>query len=190
MTKFIRPIYDRTALDIANQTYKAFFNVTDWQRIYTNIRLLRELISALQKYDTPFAELAEPTTSTIPTAAFINTLIQNIENIRIWWGIPNYQGMVPLTTTWIPGIAGTSPTYLDVNAWEKVLSIVFNNVDENAEYQIYAGVATTGQPRLYQHRWRQLLWVPPSVTPVRRPRNNAFNCGVNMTRQNMFRRYN
>lgn len=38
----IQPIYDRTQLDIYNQTAKGFMNVADWNRIENNLQFLAE----------------------------------------------------------------------------------------------------------------------------------------------------
>jgi len=191
MAKFITPIYDRTSTDISTETSKAYFNVVDWVRIYGNAEILHSLIEYLLGIGVDFTEVESPTIYTINTSiGKINDLAENIENIRANCGLPAALGLVELFTSWTDGQSGQTPGYEDVNDWERDLSIIFANLANSVEYTVYCGVASAGQPRFYQHRWRQYAgWVPPSETPVRRPRTNNAICGSGIMRQNGFRRY-
>jgi hypothetical protein len=187
--KFTDPIYDRTSTDITNRTAKAFINIVDWVRINGNTEILHALIESLMSIGVDFTTLPTPTITTFPTVAQINSLITNIENIRINSGLPSALGIVELFDEWSAGMWGQTPGYEDVNDWERDLYIIFNNLAASVEYTIYCGVATVGQTRFYQHRWRQYSWVPDSASPVRRPRTNNAICGSGIMRQNGFRRY-
>lgn len=189
MTKYITPIYDRTASDITSQTAKAFFNVADWVRIYGNAEIVNEVINTLLSIGVTFDTVTTPTITTIPTVTQLNTLLANIERIRVAACLPEITGLTAITSAWTAGSSADAPTYLDVNEWEQVLDIVFSMISHSVEYQPYCGVFAVGQPRFYQHRFRQFNFVSPSATPTRKPRANAASTGTGLTRQNGFRRY-
>jgi hypothetical protein len=187
--KYIEPIYDRTADDIANRTVKAFFNVADWQRIYNNAQVTRLLVEYLRGATITFDAVTEPTVMSIADATALNTLLANIERIRLASGLDTISGVTEVASDWAVGVNTDSPDYLDVNQWEQVLHIIFNLIAPLTEYVIYSGVSATGQPRFYQHRFRQFSWVVPSASPVRSARCNVSESGTGMTRNNKFRRY-
>jgi hypothetical protein len=188
MPKYMTPIFDRTASDIENLTAKAFFNIVDWERVNHNTQTINELVSAITTTDVEFTLLDIPTITTFPTAAEINALITNIENVRIACGLP-IDGLVELKNDWKAGMSGQSPNFEDVNDWESVLEIIFRNMKNSAEYIIYCGVSSVGQIRHWQNRYRRYAWVEASDTPVRRPRTNVGNCGTGLMRQNGWRKY-
>jgi len=186
MPKYSTPIFDRTALDITNKTVKAFFNVLDWCRIYDNTKVLHALMSVLLDLDPVFTPLTVPTRLSFPTAAQINALVENIENIRLASGLPAIEGLVELRTDWT---SSQTPDYIAVNSWERDIHLLYNNLARAAEYTIYCGVAAVGQTRIYQHQWRTYLWVPGSISPVRLARTGIASCGAELTRNNYWRRY-
>jgi len=183
--KFITPVTDRTRQDILDHTAKAYFNVSDWKRIYENSLVLKALIEKVFGITIPFTVLTTPTTATLPTALEINTLIQNINNILMASNLPG----TPNKANWLAGVSVSSPDYNDVNAWELLTALVMSLLALDIDYVIYCGVAATGQPRFYQHRWRQYGWIVPAGSPVRRARTGVAITGTSLTRQNQFRRY-
>jgi hypothetical protein len=188
--KYITPIYDRTADDVTNKTAKAFFNVADWQRVYNNQQVTKALLDFLLSINIPFNTLTAPSMTTIPTVAELNALLENIEQIRADSNLPAITGLTAIKTDWAEGSSADSPDYLDVNDWERVLHIIFGSIAASVEYAVYCGVANTGQPRFYQHRFRQFAgWVQPSVTPTRKARAGISSSGAGLTRNNGFRRY-
>lgn len=187
--KYIEPITDRTATDITNKTAKAYFNLIDWNRINGNTLIVEALVEFLLSIGISNTSLSVPTITTIPTVAQINSLITNINNILAASGLPALTGLADLKDDWTAGSGSISPDYEDVNDWEDVLDIIFNNIGKSVEFTVYCGVASVGQTRFYQHRWRQYGWVPESETPVRVPRVNVGDCGSGLMRQNGFRRY-
>lgn len=189
MPIFTDPIFDRTATDVANRTAKAFINVVDWLRIYDNAEIINLLINTLFDVNVEFGFVSDPTITTIPTVAELNTLLANIERIRIASGLPEILGLSEVVYDWQEGSRVDSPDYMDVNQWEEVLYIIRNNLYLSVEYMIYCGVAATGQPRFYQNRWRRFTWVENSVAPVRRAKTNVAITGTGLKRQNGYRRY-
>lgn len=188
--KYINPIKDRSEADVAQKTAKAFFNVLDWQRIYGNTQIANYLAAYLLSIEAEFHALTEPTIETIPTVSDLNALLQNIENIRATMYVTSPLDSLsnPINTNWLSGISADSPDYLDANEWEGILDIIIEIINLSADYQVFCGVANTGQPRLYQQRWR-CAFVKPSQTPGRYARMNVSTCGTNLNRSNVFRRY-
>jgi len=182
-------IYDRTAADISNRTAKAFFNVSDWLRVYGNSELAHALTELYTGLSVSFTTLTPPAITTFPSVTAINSLIQNIDNCRAAAYLPAATGIVALDYDFTEGPGGTAPDYTDVNAWEQDLQLIRDALTAAVDYQVYCGVAATGQTRFYQNRWRRFPWVGPAVSPVRRPRCGVAASGQNMTRQNRFRRY-
>jgi len=187
--KYIEPVIDRSAEDVANRTVKAFFNVADWQRIYNNEQVTRLLVEFLRGVSIDFDTLSAVTTATIADAAALNTLLLNIERIRLESELTFMPGMDAVASDWGVGTGADSPDYLDANHWEEVLHIIFNMLPGLVESMIYCGVSATGQPRFYQHRFRQFGWVKPSASPVRRARCAVAAAGAGLTRNNGYRRY-
>ena len=186
---YITPITDRTQADIDARTSKAFFNVADWVRIYGNAKQVHDLFVVLG-FSVPFNTLSTPTQVTIPSVHTFNSFLENIETLRVAAGLPVIPGLTEIKVDWLEGSSAESPDYLDANDWERVLDILYNNIGFTLDYVIYCGVANAGQPRFYQHRWRQFGgWVLPSLSPVRRPRTGIAIMGTRLMRQNKWRQY-
>lgn len=191
MTRYLTPITDRSQADIDALTSKAFFNVADWLRIYSNAQVAKALVEYLTDHLTiPFTAVTTPTTATIPSVNDLNALLANINRIRVESGLPDIPGLDTLNEAWLAGNNAASPDYTDANEWERVIDIIYNSMQASVEYQVYCGVAAVGQPRFYQHRFRQYpYWVQPAVSPVRTIRMGFAGSGVGMTRNNSWRRY-
>lgn len=188
--KYIEPITDRTITDVTNKTAKAYFNIADWIRVYNNAEMTNYLIGWLLEQSITFDTVAVPTISTIPTAASLNTLLENIERIRVTAGLPIITGLTELKTDWASGSSAESPDYLDANTWELVMDLLIKNVVKTVEYAVYCGVSQVGQIRYYQNRFRQFTrYVEPAASPVRNARCGVALSGSGLTRQNEWRKY-
>ena len=187
--KYITPITDRTVADLVNRTDKAFFNVTDWERIYGNAEYVNNLLRLLLSINITFDTITAPTMIAIPTVADFNTLLTNINRIRIGAGFEGVPDLVELQTAWTAGATAIAFTYVDVNQWEQMLFVLCGLVSALADYIVFCGVANVGQPRFYQHRFRVFPFVQDAASPVRRARTNAAICSAGLTRNNRFRRY-
>lgn len=188
---FTNPIMDRSATDITNRTAKAFFNVADWVRIYNNAQAAQALIQALNEISISFTTVSAPTTLSMAQAAAINTLCQNIENIRAGSGLPAIPGIAELETAWATGQRATSPNYITVNQWEETIETLRTGIIGAVEYRIYCGVAEPGQSRFRQNLFRRFQWVEPLVSWTRQARAGVpgSTTGSSLMRQNSFRRY-
>lgn len=187
--RYIEPITDRAESDITNQTAKAFLNVVDWQRIYNNSQVAKAIVDFLLSVNVTFDNLTAPTISTIPTVTEINALLANIERIRAASGLPEINGIAEIFADWQEGAGANSPDYLDVNEWEQILEYLVRSFPAMLDYQIYCGVASVGQIRFYQNRFRRLTYISDDPAFVRRARTGISNSGVGLTRNNGFRRY-
>ena len=119
--KYIQSITDRTRLDVVNRTSKGYMNLSDWMRIYGNVRLVSTFGFFLEGI--PFTEITEPTLSYILNEEEVNTLVNNIIEIVYVFGTPAQLAL--LRNDW-GGV--DSPKYSDVNAWESVIDALLNIV--------------------------------------------------------------
>ena len=119
--KYVQSITDRTRLDVFNKTSKGYMNLSDWMRIYGNVRLLHVIESTM--VGVAFTEIREMDTSSIVTDDEINTLVDNIRSIGSEWAAPSLWNT--LRNDWG---GGDSPKYSDVNAWESVTDALLNTV--------------------------------------------------------------
>lgn len=151
---YTTPIYDRTAEDITSLTSKAYFNVADWARIYDNAEAAHALVESLLNIIVVFDEVVPPTMETIASVTALNTLLANIERLRLASTLPAIIGLVAIKYTWLAGANEEVPDYSIVNSWEQVIDIIYTSVPRALEYWIPCGVSAAGQPRFYQHRFR------------------------------------
>lgn len=119
----IQPVYDRTAADIAEKRAKAYLNVADWERIYTNTRILNDMVSTYLGSTVDFDDIALPTITTIPSVTDINKLVHNIERLRLAMGITSQPA---LRYTWGEGNV-PAPRYQDVNKWEQMIATILDH---------------------------------------------------------------
>jgi hypothetical protein len=187
---WLEPITDRTATDIADRTSKAFFNVIDWLRIYGNATIVNAIANVVLGTEIAFyTNVIEPTITTIPSVADLNILLANIERVRIVFGLPAVTGLTELKTYWLGGANADAPDYLNVNDWEHNVQLLRDLLRIIANHRISCGVPNVGQSRLWQHRFRLFAWVPEAGSPVLRTRTGIGRAGVDLIRNNMFRRY-
>ena len=190
MTKYVEPIIDRDEADIIAKNSKAYFNISDWERINGNTGILKVIVDFFLGSDISIETLTTPTKATIPIAEEINNLINNIEVLRQASGLPNLGGLEALKVDWSPGTGSSAPDYENVNSWEKTIALIIANMEASVSYRCYCGVPAVGQARFYQNRWRNfIIGVPDSSTPVRRARCNVATANAGLTRNNGFRRY-
>ena len=154
---YTTPITDRSAADIAAKNSKAFFNVSDWTRIYNNSSETNSAIDTALGLSIAFTTLTTPTNATIPTVSEINSFLANIERMRsaLSSNIADSE-FVEIKDDWIAGQSNSAPNYTHVNSWGKVIDII---------YQVYK----------------------PTYVTERVPICGVAQCGTGLLRQNMFR---
>lgn len=184
---YIGGIFSRTIADIENHTHKAYFNVEDWNRIYGNALAVVELIQSMHGITIAFDTITPPTVNDFPQVADFNKLLSNIERTRENLGSPTTEVIPAIKANWLEGINQSAPNYEDVNTWERALDILYASILAYVEYVVYCGVANVGQPRFYQHRFRQ-SFAPISMFITRSSTVGSAITGSSFTRQNGFRR--
>ncbi len=158
-TAFIPAIFDRTADDVTNGASKAFLNVVDFSRIYSNALYINGLISANLGISITFNAVPTKTITSIITATELNTLLANTERMRQVIA-PTLQ---PIQSIWRTG-NNPSPTYLDVNLWERTLSAMY------AYFQCrnsHTGVAITNAGLTRNNGFR--TYSAPAAGPIYTP---------------------
>ena len=165
--RYTTPITDRTAADVTNKTSKVYFNIADWLRVYNNTQVTKALVDFLLSTSVTFDTLSTPTTETIPTITEFNTLLANIERIRLA-AEPTVTGLSEIKDDWTAGPGAPSPDYLNANDWENVLDVIYNTIGTESGYTD---------------------WVEDSITPVRRARAGISTSGRGLMYNNGFRRY-
>lgn len=148
-------VFDRTIADILARNSKAYLNIADWSRIYDNASYLNGQYAALYGSSCgpiPFTAIAVPTYSTQGAAADLNTLLTNIRNL---WTVPGLtiSGVVDIKIDWTGGISSLSPTYVDVNDWERDLDLLYEYI-RYARRRPRTGVATAGMSLTRQNGFR------------------------------------
>jgi hypothetical protein len=121
---YVTPVTDRTSADIAARNSKAFMNVADWSRIYSNSQLVNSLAAIMLDTGIVFNILSTPTITTIPNVTDLNTLTGNIERVRVAV-IAVLPTLTEIKDDYEAGPDKTAPKYTDVNLWESVLDAVW-----------------------------------------------------------------
>lgn len=132
---YTTPVFDRTQADITAQNAKAFLNVADFIRIYDNAEIVNGLFTSEIGYTIQFDALTNPTTASIPTKTYLNTLLANIERMRFWAAtyLSDYISdplFVEIKDDWGEGYSESAPNFTHINSWEKVLDVMYNIVSD------------------------------------------------------------
>lgn len=129
---YIPAVYDRTQTDIDNKTSKAYFNISDWNRIANNIIVTRHLVDVIRDISVGFtlqyhtmAVFGPTSTASIDTFTPIATLTNSITNLRaaVLDEIPSLPSITSFPT---PGTNQPAPNYTHVNQWESVVNTVWD----------------------------------------------------------------
>lgn len=151
---WISPVTDRSYVDIANRTSKAFMNTSDFERIDGNTDVIRALLDDLYGLVPAHTDPTAPTIETIPHRSLINDLIGNINACSAAAIVSDSKRPAALPTY----SAGSGPNWQAVNAWEQALATLYQAVPLAAAYWLHTGVPAAGQDRAYQARWRSRRW--------------------------------
>lgn len=117
-------VTDRTQTDITNRTSKAFLNVADWTRIYTNAQLTASYGELVKGSYIVFTPIAPATTTTWPSVTDLNTLLANINRIRTAF-LTNLPSLTAVKEDWTAGQGSIAPNYTHVNQWEANVDAVW-----------------------------------------------------------------
>lgn len=158
------PVTDRTAADITLRTAKAYFNVSDWTRIYNNSLAVKAQLQAELDTDPILYTLTPPTVTTIPTAFALHQLAYNLTVLRRAAALPAALGWPVFPYVFGEGPSGATFDYKAVNAWERTLALLHDHIPHAGAYRARCGVPSVGQARVWQGRWRASRYGPNLVT--------------------------
>jgi hypothetical protein len=152
---YVTPILNRSAADLLAKNNNAYFNVSDWTRIYGNALYVNGHILSVIGFAVPFITASTPTTSSIPAVSDFNNLLANIEAMRAVVAMEAGVFIQPVTTqVWSAGAGNPAPSYLDVNQWESVIDQIHTLLISTHWMFIRSGLAKCGAPIVQNHRWR------------------------------------
>ena len=150
---YMVPVYDRSQVDLNLLTDKAYFNISDWNRVLHNSRFVRNYVNTVLGTTVVWNHPNYMTRSDIPPVVLLNTLLDNINSIIESSGLAGRTGML-LYADWWMGHTAPSPDYEDANLWEFNLDQVYTMVQRSSTHWIRCGVGTCGQDRTWQRRYR------------------------------------
>ena len=153
------PIYDRVLSDVTNKTAKGYINTADFQRIVTNIyALIGHVYTRMAIVIT--ARISSYGITVIPTQTEINNLCLNLEEVRVAMvaidpTIGTVSGIVSVKTDWEAGPITQSPTFRNVNDWERVTYLLYTEAAiRSADRKPQTGIAGCGVGLTFNHRFR------------------------------------
>lgn len=129
------PVTDRAQSDVAAQNSKAYLNTSDWTRIYDNALYVNGMFFDILYIPITFDTISAPTTATVTTKTMLNTLLANIERMRLY-AATHYSAhitdplFVEIKDDWDEGHTASAPDFTHVNSWEKVLDIMYHAIGD------------------------------------------------------------
>ena len=138
-----RLIFDRTIQDVENATLKGQYNASDLNRVEEWCEFLETQLNSVG-YNIQIATKTNWQPSDMRTSAEMERIRTNIKKIM--------QGYYYVTE-----IEQNAEyfNYIKANNWEKILYEMYILMFGMRNWYVYGGVARGGQPRLWQHRFRQ-----------------------------------
>lgn len=138
-------IYDRVQADVTNKTSKGYYNASDLNRVESWCRYLADELNRVG-YNINITTKTNWTTSDFRTSSNMMRIRNNIKAI--------VNAFHSLTSV---GSVVNNWDYKKANNWEKVLWEIYSLMWGAEDWYVYGGVARGGQPRLWQHRFRQFF---------------------------------
>lgn len=137
-------VFDRTQADIDNDTWKGQYNPSDLNRVESWCKYLAEKITEAG-YPLTITTKTTWTNTDMREATEMERIRQNIKTIM--------QGYYYITQ-----IAPTAEAFdwQKANNWEQILFEIYALFFGMRSVYVYSGVARSGQPRIWQNRWRRL----------------------------------
>ena len=153
-------VYNRTQADVnyaiehqsSDDFLKGAYNYTDLNRIETWCEYLKTELNE-DGYITNITTKTNWTAADFPTQAELERIRSNVSTLKTaFYAYTN----VPANMN--------KMTYQKANTIEKVLDEMFNRLWGMENWYVYSGVSRSGQPRLWQHRFRD-FFVSPIIPP-------------------------
>ena len=140
-------IIDRTLNDVMQNNAKGNYNISDLNRIKKWQIYLKDIINEKGYYVSPLVIHDDWVITDLPHQSEINDIKNNITKLRNGY-------FVLRTTPQTPSTERDYITYSDANDIEKIFRDIEFLVNSNDNTHIYSGVANSGQPRIWQARFR------------------------------------
>ena len=123
-------------------------NVEDVERILLNYQAIADMSTEFFGIPITLISIALSKYSTMPFADFLNDIEHNLQQIRQWAA-----SWIGTQTAWSP--AAPAPNADDINRWEQNGQAAEAGIVNAANWSVFCGVASAGQGRLYQQRFRR-----------------------------------
>ena len=118
---------------VTNRTASSFFNVADWTRIYRNAQLATGLSAFELETTIDFNEVTDPTDTDIASVDDFNTLLANIERLRLAVAGESISGAdIEVKDDWIAGVGQPMFNYANVNYWETLIDLIWDHFNGDA----------------------------------------------------------
>lgn len=145
-------IYDRTQADVTNRTQKGYYNASDLNRVESWCRYLADTLNSLG-YSITISTKTNWVQTDMRTSAEMERIRTNI--LALMTGFHWITRIYANANQW---------NYVKANNWEQILSDIWNLETGMQDWYVYGGVARGGQPRLWQHRFRDFVPLSPQTT--------------------------
>lgn len=145
-------VFDRVKADLTNGSWKGQYNASDLNRVEYWCRYLADKLNELG-YSINITTKINWVSSDMRTDAEMERIRSNIQKLMTGFH-------------WITKIYTYANTinYDRANRYEKILFEIYNMMQGMNNWYVYGGVANGGQPRLWQHRFRQFFKLPDIYT--------------------------
>lgn len=145
-------VFDRVKADLTNGSWKGQYNASDLNRVEYWCRYLADKLNELG-YSINITTKINWVSSDMRTDAEMERIRSNIQKLMTGFH-------------WITKIYTYANTinYDRANRYEKILFEIYNMLAGMNNWYVYGGVANGGQPRLWQHRFRQFFKLPDIYT--------------------------
>ena len=130
-----------------------YYNASDLNRVEEWCRYLADELN-LAGYNITITTKTDWTTLDLRTASGMDRIRSNI--LAIMQGFHYITSINSSTNQW---------DYEKANNWEKILFEIYNLMWGMEDWYVYSGVASSGQNRVWQHRFRQ-FFVPASLGKI------------------------
>ena len=135
-------IFDRTQADVDNATLKGQYNPSDLNRVESWCEFLKDELNAVG-YSISITTKTDWTNSDMRTAEQMERIRGNIKAI-----MQGYYYMTNIEPT------AENFNWQKANNWEQILNEMYQLMFGMENVYVYSGVCNSGQPRVYQNRFR------------------------------------
>lgn len=144
-------ITNRTQADVTKRTWRGLYNASDLNRVEEWCRYLADELTD-KGYPISITTKTDWTSLPLRSSSEMERIRSNIKKIR--------DGFHQISTIYANA---DNFNCLKANNWEKILSEQYTQLVGMEDYYVYSGVARSGQPRVFQNRFRH-FYERPTIT--------------------------